>query len=104
MCVCLSLTVFAGAGLRRRPWTAKREGPGRVVLVAPALSDPCRSNCSAMGARCVALDAAPGRHGARGCVCADGVLLDYHNPTCKEGKYEMGHVYPFTFAVRWARY
>ncbi len=76
--------IFSSSG-PRRPNVAKREGPGRVVVVAPARSDPCRANCSALGATCVALDATPGPSGARGCVCPDGAMLDYHNPTCDKG-------------------
>lgn len=66
------------------PATWSHRGPGEVVII-PSLRDaPCQRNCSDRGAVCVVLD--PDMK-IRECVCPDsGVVLDFRNAHCTQGK------------------
>ena len=66
-------------------WT--NQGHGQVQILPPLpLEEPCQSNCSAVGASCVILDADTKKVS---CLCPNGRILDNmddFNPKCIDGK------------------
>ena len=62
------------------PW--EHVGDGQVQIIEPLRGNICQSNCSALGAICMALD--PNRV-LKGCVCPDGTMLDFTHSRCHTG-------------------
>ena len=56
---------------------------GYVNIMPPLYGTDCQKNCSALGAKCLALD--PRKHHVK-CICPNGVVLSHNHPSCSISK------------------